>query len=102
MPLLLLVSFVTASYGAWPYDVLILLPAVMQVAAQIAQQPTRANVAWGVCAYLALNVPAVALNLGKVVSFWFIWMAPLLLVLYLLLLRPPAEPTIDKPLRSVE
>jgi hypothetical protein len=102
MPLLLLVSFVTASYGAWPYDVLILLPAVMQVAAQIAQQPTRANVAWGVCAYLAVNVPAVALNLGKVVSFWFIWMAPLLLVLYLLLLRRPAEPALDWPLRSQE
>ena len=35
MPLLLLVSFVTASYGAWPFDLVILLPAVIQVAAEL-------------------------------------------------------------------
>src|SRR4051812_19620704 len=36
MPMLLLVSFVTASYGAWPFDLVILLPAVIQVAAGLA------------------------------------------------------------------
>ncbi|MBX9622555.1 MAG: DUF2029 domain-containing protein [Gemmataceae bacterium] len=33
LPLLLLVSFVTAPYGAWPFDLVLLLPAVMRIVA---------------------------------------------------------------------
>jgi hypothetical protein len=88
-PLLLLASFVTASYGAWPYDALILLPAVMHVAAGIARDPTRKAVARGVLAFLAVNGPALALNVLGVTSNWFFWIGPLMLGLYLWL--RPAE-----------
>src|SRR5262249_42925350 len=35
LPLLLLVSVVTAAYGAWPFDLVLLLVPVMQVAATV-------------------------------------------------------------------
>jgi hypothetical protein len=85
MPMLLLVSFVTASYGAWPFDLIILLPATIDVAARIARKPTIANVRWGIVFWIAINVSALVLNLLKVGSFWFIWMAPVMLVAYLVL-----------------
>ena len=82
MPMLLLVSFVTASYGAWPFDLIVLLPAAIQIAADIARQPCRERIAWGCAAWIAINVPALAMNLLHVGSFWFIWIAPAMLGWY--------------------
>ena len=86
MPLLLLVSFVTAAYGAWPFDVVILLPAVIQVAVRIARKPNRPCLIAGGMAWAAINLPALALNLANIGSFWFIWMAPLMLISYVALM----------------
>ena len=82
MPKLLLISFVTASYGAWPFDLIILLPAVIQVAAGIARDSRRGPVVWGCLAWIVLNLPALIMNLCKIGSFWFIWMSPVILALY--------------------
>ena len=87
LPMLLLVSFVTASYGAWPFDLVILLPAVIQVAAKIARHPSRSRVGTGLVCWLVINVPALLLNVLKVNSFWFIWVAPVMLIAYLLTFR---------------
>jgi hypothetical protein len=87
LPLLLLVSFVTAAYGAWPFDLVILLPAVIQVAARVARQPRRETVVAGCIAWALINVPALVLNRLHVGSFWFIWVAPALLAAYLFLMR---------------
>ncbi len=85
MPMLLLVSFVTASYGAWPFDLIILLPAVIALAADITRKPSRQRVILGVGIWLAINLSALVLNVLKIHSFWFIWMAPAMLVAYLTL-----------------
>lgn len=99
MPMLLLVSFVTASYGAWPFDLIILLPAVIALAAAMVRNPSRQRIYAGVVVWVLMNLAALGLNLvgnyqlkhpesePKVDSFWFIWMAPAILVGYLILIR---------------
>jgi len=87
MPLLLLVSFATASYGAWPFDLVILLPAVIHVAARLSMVGDRRSVFVAAGVYLAINGGALAMNLAHMTSDRFLWMAPSLLVAYVLV-RP--------------
>ena len=83
LPLLLLVSFFTASYGAWPFDLVILLPAVICVAVHLARDPSPRNLWLGLSAWLLLNVPALIQNMVyEAYSFWYLWMSPLMLALY--------------------
>ena len=84
LPILFLVSFVTSSYGAWPFDLVILLPAVMHVAARLRDRP---EVIQGALFWIALNGAALAMNLLKIGSFYFIWMAPTLLLAYCWFMR---------------
>ncbi len=85
LPLLLLVSFVTAPYGAWPFDMVLLLPAVMAVCA--GREHGRGLIA----AFLAVDLGCLVLNLCSVVSFWFLWVSPAVLVIYLLAVHRPAS-----------
>jgi hypothetical protein len=88
MPMILLVSFVTASYGAWPFDLVILLPAVIDIAARAARSPDRGARKLAIGCWIAFNCLALGQNMiFKAYSFYFLWMAPLLLVLYVLLDR---------------
>jgi len=84
MPLVLLVSFATASYGAWPFDLVILLPAVIQVAAQLARTGDARGIALGVILFVAINGAALMMNRLQFTSDRFVWMAPTLLVAYVL------------------
>ena len=87
MPMLLLASFVTASYGAWPFDLVVLLPAVIQVGAGMATNGDRGRVLVAGAVYVAFNAAALAMNLTHCTSETFVWMAPSLLAAYALL-RP--------------
>jgi len=81
LPLLLLVSFVTAPYGAWPFDMVLLLPAATAlVVAWDAQRP--AALRWVVAGLVAVNLGCLALNLAKASSLEFRWVAPAVLLLY--------------------
>ncbi len=79
LPLLLLVSFVTAPYGAWPFDMVLLLPAAMWLVLH-AKPPARGPVVAGL---VAVNVGCLAMNLLKISSFWFLWVSPAVLLLYI-------------------
>jgi hypothetical protein len=92
MPVLLLVSFVTASYGAWPFDLVILLPAVIQVAAGLARNGDRGRTVSALAAYAAINLGALLMNRLGLTSDKFVWMAPSLLVAYLIFRSRPAAP----------
>ena len=81
MPLLMLVSFLTTFYGAWPFDLVILLLPVIQAAVWATGQP-RLRVP-ALMIYLAIDLLALVLNLAGVTSIWFIWMTPALLAGYL-------------------
>ena len=91
MPLILLVSFVTASYGAWPFDLVILLPAVIQVGAEVVSCGDRRQIAAAGLVFAAIAVGALAMNVLKVTSNWFV-AGPALLVGYLVLRYTPACP----------
>jgi hypothetical protein len=80
LPLLLLVSFVTAPYGAWPFDLVLLLPAVVRL---LAAGASRAVVA----GLLAVNLACLLMNLFQTGSFPFLWVAPALLLLYVVGVR---------------
>ena len=90
LPLVLLVSFVTAPYGAWPFDMVLLLPAVFQMLIQsMANWGTNRGGVTGsprftVAGLAAVNLGCLALNLCQVGSFWFLWVSPAVLILYTL------------------
>ena len=93
LPLLLLVSFVTAPYGAWPFDMVLLLPAALWLMLH-AESPVRAPVIAGL---VAVNVGCLVLNLLKFSSFWFLWVSPVVLLLYVAGTRK-RTPIADAPL----
>lgn len=82
LPLLLLVSFVTAPYGAWPFDLVLLLPAVVRLVAGGAPRPVLAGL-------LAVNLACLVMNLAGTGSFPFLWVAPAILGLYAVGVRHP-------------
>ncbi|HEX3148100.1 MAG TPA: hypothetical protein VHR66_08440, partial [Gemmataceae bacterium] len=90
LPMLLLVSFVTASYGAWPFDLVILLPAVIHVAATLDHRAERPRFVAAIVAYVLINGIALGMNLRHMTSETFAWMAPSLLIAYVFL-RPEAK-----------
>jgi hypothetical protein len=81
MPLVLLVSFATAAYGAWPFDLVLLLLPIVQGAtwAWSAGEKSalrRAALAW----YMVIDGGMLAMNLAQVSSHVFVWVAPALLL----------------------
>ncbi|HWG43243.1 MAG TPA: glycosyltransferase family 87 protein [Gemmataceae bacterium] len=88
LPLLLLMSMLTAPYGAWPFDLVLLLVPVVQVAATISRANTCRLGLLAAAAYLAINGAATAQLAHEVEYFGFIWMTPALLLAYLGLRRP--------------
>ncbi|MBA4187672.1 MAG: hypothetical protein C0467_06590 [Planctomycetaceae bacterium] len=77
LPLLLLVSFVTAPYGAWPFDMVLLLPAAMWLVIHRCSRLTIAGL-------VAVNIGCLACNLLETGSFWFLWVSPVVLLLYVI------------------
>jgi hypothetical protein len=87
LPMLLLVSMLTAAYGAWPFDLVLLLPAVVRVAAACASGTCSArSTLLGALAFLAINAVAATQLAFEVEYFAFVWMTPALLIAYLVLL----------------
>jgi hypothetical protein len=88
LPLLLLVSVLTTAYGGWPFDLVLLLVPVVQVAARL--QPKWRATAIG--AHIAIGLVAVVQLAFGIEYFWFIWMCPALVGAYLMLQRCFAKP----------
>jgi hypothetical protein len=76
----------TTAYGAWPFDLVVLLVPVVEIAAR-AQQASRIQLAIVVSVYAALELPALAQSVAGVDPFYFVWMPPSLLLSYLGLRR---------------
>jgi Glycosyltransferase family 87 len=86
LPWLVLVSFVTAPYGAWHFDlVLLLLPIVHRAADYLPGLPRVGDerAGWLPLAVLILaNVAMFVMTRIGVYSYWFAWVAPLVLLTY--------------------
>ncbi|HEY1186762.1 MAG TPA: glycosyltransferase family 87 protein, partial [Gemmata sp.] len=117
LPLVLLVSFCTAPYGAWPFDMVLLLPAVFAIVVRSCPvaplpegkaEPARVapcapdsrsgseapslhfpsgRGATGIGGLLAVNLGCLVMNLFQLGSFWFLWVAPAVLLLYAFQMR---------------
>jgi hypothetical protein len=88
LPAILFASFLTAPYGAWPFDLVVLLPALLQRAAAMQGAPRRAALAFA--AHLGITLLALIQLLHQAEYFWFVWLTPALLLLWLLS-APPAR-----------
>jgi hypothetical protein len=86
LPLVLLVSFATAPYGAWPFDMVLLLPAALALFLK-SRAAWEARPGWSpgsprftVAALAAINIACLAMNLAQSGSFLFLWVAPAMLL----------------------
>jgi len=103
MPLLLLVSVLTTSYG-WEYDQVIVLPAVMQMAVWIYENKQRPTAGLAVGTHLAITSIAIAINLVVGSNFWYMWLAPAWLLSYILIrsqIYRESQPTTARRLPSL-
>lgn len=80
LPWLVLVSFLTSPYGAWHFDLVVLLVPLIHLASSLPPGGRERIGLVGI--YLAMNLGMLALNLAGVWSFWFAWVAPVVLWLY--------------------
>jgi hypothetical protein len=87
VPMLLLVSFLTTSYGAWVFDLVILLVPILQAAVWACSDRERRLVQLALGCYVAINGAALAMNLGEASYPAFVWMTPAIFVSYLALRR---------------
>jgi len=78
MPAILLVSFATAPYGAWHFDLVLLLIPIWHLAAILMGR--RRWIAFGL--FAGANTAMLALNAAGVWSYAYAWVAPLVLVSY--------------------
>ncbi len=86
LPTLLLASFLTSPYGAWHFDLVLLLVVVLRRAGN----PAALRLRW---AYFAMCGAMLAVSQSGLTSVWFGWVAPAILALDLLPLRQTATVT---------
>lgn len=86
MPVILLASLITTSFG-WSYDNVVLLPAAVQMATRIGRSGSKALGWLGVVIWTTFNTLAMALRISQAYEFWYLWMPVTLLAYYLLLHR---------------
>jgi hypothetical protein len=91
MPALLFASLLTATYGAWPFDLIILLVPLMQVSASVSRGVGKNRLAPAL--YFAANAVAAIFVVGLVNFFWWIWLTPALLLAYVVYFRGAARLT---------
>jgi hypothetical protein len=85
------VGLITAPYGAWPYDQIVLLIPLAATAARLVRYGTRNQIVLAAAVYAACDVVALASRAAES----FVWTTPAVLVGYLLVeryVRPAASP----------
>jgi len=81
LPILLLVSLLTSSYS-WTYDLVILIPAILLAVVWLASDWKRWSTLLLVVIFLGINILDLILH-RSLDEFWFIWMAPVLFIWFL-------------------
>jgi hypothetical protein len=84
-PLLLLASFLTTSYGAWVFDLVVLLIPLLHACVLIVRDGRTWLAGCAITGFLIADAIALTLNLGGAAYLSFIWMTPAILAGYLLL-----------------
>lgn len=93
LPLLVIVSVTTSSF-VWTFDLVVLLPAVIQGAVWVARCRAKRKRRLLIGTYMALGATALAAKAVVLDDFWYFWLAPAYLCCYLYArasVRPPQE-----------
>jgi hypothetical protein len=80
--MVLLVSFVTSPYGAWHFDLVLLLVPLLATAASLASNPGQTRTRWLIGFYVVANGIMLVQNLLGLYSYTFAWVAPVTLLMY--------------------
>jgi hypothetical protein len=80
LPWLVGASLVAAPYGAWMFDLVLLLVPVLAVVARLTTAPDRRAIAGGVVCLVSVNAVSLLLMLNNTSSEWYVWFAPCVLV----------------------
>jgi hypothetical protein len=85
LPMILLISQITSPYS-WTYDQVILIPVVIQATIWIISNWKRWSTILISIAFLAISILDLILHM-RLSDFWFLWMAPATLILFLIVRR---------------
>jgi hypothetical protein len=82
--ILLFMSLLTASYGVWPFDLVVLLIPVLHVAVMVFQCRNVHMVSFSVTALLGFDILALLfMNVKYTDQYWHLWMTPMVLYCFL-------------------
>jgi hypothetical protein len=90
----LFVSFLSTSYGAWVFDLVVLLVPIVRAAVWVARQADPRLTAFALLGFLTINGGALAMNLGGAPYPSFIWLTPALFIGYRVLRWRAAGPAL--------
>jgi hypothetical protein len=87
VPLLVMVSVLTAAYG-WTYDYVVLVVVILSVAAGLLQRELNWTTVLAIAVYLVIDGIILATNLNGAINneFWLMWLAPGLAAWYFLMI----------------
>jgi hypothetical protein len=94
LPLITVLSFLTTPYGAWHFDLVVLLLPILQVASKLVDSP-RAKL--GLLIFATINVVMILLAITGWPSFVFAWVAPVIGLAWWLLPKQPSQATVLVP-----
>jgi hypothetical protein len=82
-PVLLLASFLIAPYGAWPFDLVILIVPVIQLAVALYEKGRANAIGFALVALAGFDAMALAMmNVRYTDLYWYVWMTPMLSYCY--------------------
>jgi hypothetical protein len=86
LPLILIVSLTTSAY-TWTFDQVVFLPAIIQGASWLVRQRLPWYKSIAALLYVGIDLAHGALRVFVAEELWYFWLAPALLVAYLIYIR---------------
>jgi hypothetical protein len=99
LPVLLLACYLTAPYGAWPFDYVVMLIPLVVMAVRVVAHPRLGIVAYAALSLLSFDLLA---SWQRTFSYEYhhlsIWMTPMLILMYMALAKTPVvqEPAAEE------
>jgi len=87
VPFLLILSVSTAAYG-WSYDLVVLIPALIQATIIVIQRARPKIAGFAVLSFLMINAMAYWINLHEFNEIYYVWMAPAFLASFIVIRGP--------------
>jgi hypothetical protein len=91
LPVLLLASLSTAAYGSWMADSLLLLPAVIAVAAKVAERSDREKIRLALVVFAMLTLVSHVIE-HRPTTEMYVWVPPAMCVVYWYFMKQKSPP----------